>query len=187
MPEISEIRYAKEIGRKDTHRWQWVKCLDCDKKRWVMLAKGKISHLRCNKCNSKITNVGGESHPAWKGGQWEDAKGYIHIWLPRDDFFFPMASKSNYVLEHRLVMAKHLGRNLQSWEKVHHKDGIKDHNEYNNLEMTTNGSHIIEHNKGYRDGYQQGLVDGRTEQIEELKREIKLLQWQVRQTGAKVI
>lgn len=31
------------------------------------------------------------------------------------------------------------------------------------------------------DGYEKGLLDGRNKQIEELKKEIKLLQWQIKQ------
>jgi len=70
---------------------------------------------------------------------------------------------------------------LQTWEIVHHKDGVKDHNTDKNLEMTTNGSHTIEHNKGYRDGYRQGYMDGQSTQVQELKQEIRLLRWELKQ------
>ena len=92
-----------------------------------------------------------------------------------------MCSKTSYVLEHRLVIAKHLGRCLHPWETVHHKNGIRDDNRIDNLELCMKGSHIIMHSKGYRDGYQRGFIDGQSSQIKELRQDIKLLRWQIKQ------
>ena len=44
-------------------------------------------------------------------------------------------SRGNYVLEHIIVMERHLGRNLYDNENVHHRNGVKDDNSIDNLEL----------------------------------------------------
>ena len=61
--------------------------------------------------------------------------GYIKSWISKSDPMYSMVSKCGYILEHRLVMARHLGRPLKPWEVVHHKNGIRGDNRIENLEL----------------------------------------------------
>lgn len=186
-----EIRKACEIGLKGRHLHIWAACLDCGKERWVHLdSGGRLRSLRCLKCAGKVwgQRCRGQNSRWWKGGRHKTSYGYITVKLMPDDFYYSMADTEGYVFEHRLVMAKHLGRCLQPWEQVHHKNGMREDNKLENLELTTVGSHSLEHSKGYQDGYKKGLADGRLQQIEELKlqneellKHIKLLEWQLRE------
>jgi len=60
----------------------------------------------------------------WQGGRFINGDGYVEIKLFPDDFFYPMVGRRGYVKEHRLVVAKAMGRCLHSWEIIHHK-GVK--------------------------------------------------------------
>lgn len=171
LPEIGEVKKAKDIGYKGTAHFAWLPCMECGKERWVMLSKGKPVSCRCHSCGfcsiKKITGKG-----------WYE-KGYIIVYLAKDDFFFPMTHRKR-ILEHRLIMAKYLGRCLLDWERIHHKNGIKTDNRIENLELTTASNHSLEHSRGYRDGYAKGLADGRLKQIQLLKEQ--LLEYQENHT-----
>lgn len=206
MPVAEEIRKGTEIGYKSQRKHIWTACKVCGKYRWVQMVKEKLRSKLCRSCDGKrrMGTKGfqqiGNKHPNWKGGKTITATGYILVRLFPDDFFYPMARQSGYVSEHRLVIAKYLGRCLQSWEIVHHRginypQGSKENrsdNSLGNLEIGTQHNHMIEHDKGYKDGYQKGLIDGRVKQIEELKtqnnellKQIKLCQWQIKELGIK--
>jgi len=124
MPEIGEIRSAKEFGLdpKTRHRRIYVRCPQCGKERWVGSACTKRPDFTglCHECNASLR---GGKHIK-NGYRWVNSNGYILVKLQPTDFFYSMANKDGYVLEHRLVMAKQVGRNLHSWEIVHHK-GIR--------------------------------------------------------------
>lgn len=86
----------------------------------------------------------GEKNNFWKGGRKTNAKGYVLI-LKKEH---PFAGAGGYIFEHRLVMENHIGRYLNKDEIVHHKNGIKNDNRIENLELTTFSEHVKTHHVG---------------------------------------
>lgn len=132
MPVLGEIKRGYEIGKWVGGKYIWHACIGCGRERWVMLhnlrKEAKPRSLSCVSCNGwgkglRPPQPTGERAYNWRGGCIKDNRGYLHIKLVKDDFFFPMADKNRYVPEHRLVVAKALNRCLLPWEIVHHKEG----------------------------------------------------------------
>lgn len=118
----------------------------------------------------------GSDHPTWKGGRHINHQGYVMIRLQKDDPFYKMVGQNGYVREHRLIMAKAIGRILKRTEYVHHKNGIKTDNRINNLELVNPNGHGCHYGTGYREGFKQGLKDGHMRQISILKAQIVKLE-----------
>jgi len=134
MPQIGELKYGKDIGYKSlAARYIWAACEDCSKERWTQYVGKKPDKAYCQSCAAR------KSHR--KGGRI-NKDGYKLVKLQPNDFFYPMAQCDGYVFEHRLVMARHLGRNLHRWELVHHKKGVaKDDNRMEGLQLVSEDRH----------------------------------------------
>lgn len=89
--------------------------------------------------------MSGENNPAWKGGvTYFSKKGnygkYKIKYVRCPDEFSEMARKDGYVMEHRLIVAQHLGRSLKRSEVVHHKDHNPENNDPHNLMLFASNS-----------------------------------------------
>lgn len=121
-----------------------------------------------------------DKSPVWHGGRTKTSEGYILIKLPPDDFFLPMSNPRHYVPEHRLVMAKHIKRCLLSWEIVHHRNGIRDDNRIENLELLPTST---KHTSMTR---MQQHIKKLEQRIDEQDKEIRLLRWLQSEEGRHV-
>jgi hypothetical protein len=184
LPIVGERRNGREIGKTWGlgQTFEYKQCCQCGQPRWVSIANMRSDNDSriCHKCNNKRTaSQKGPANHTWKGGRYISTQGYIRVLVPGGDFFAPMADTHGTVFEHRLVMAQHLGRCLQRFEVVHHKNGIKQDNSLSNLQLIMNGAHSLNHSRGYKVGYRQGYQDGINSKIQELHNEIRLLRLQL--------
>jgi hypothetical protein len=66
---------------------------------------------------------------------YKHSSGYVSVPISTSEPFYEMVNSHGHVMEHRLVMAKQLGRPLLPTETVHHKNGVRDDNRLENLEL----------------------------------------------------
>ncbi len=185
MPELGESRRGNEIGKSARYHFLWSACEKCGEPRWVMMRRGEPRNHICLACSIRLArevgrgmlmnprlskgprpNITREKNPKWKGGAISAGQGYMQVLLEIDDPYFVMANTRGYIMEHRLVMARHLGRCLLSSEYVHHKDGNRANNDVRNLELVSRANHAI---------YNQLCHNC------ELRKEIRLLRWQIKE------
>jgi hypothetical protein len=94
----------------------------------------------------------GPTNPAWKGGmtyfrKHGNYKPIKYVRCPAE--FLPMARKDGYVMEHRLLVARAMGRCLLRTEAVHHANHNPQDNRLANLVVfASNADHKL-HEHGH--------------------------------------
>jgi len=101
------------------------KCEVCRKD--FLIQPSQLGKLHCcsRECRKLRPFPSGSQHPNWKGGTRKHSEGYRLIKNPTHQH----ADSLGYVLEHVLILEKHLGRYINpKKEHVHHIDGNKQNN-----------------------------------------------------------
>jgi hypothetical protein len=167
--KLGDIKRRDQVGLKGRQKVRFSKCTSCGLEKWAMMPV--IENYMCVSCNAKTRLISankklndyphkidckchrcrigkgyfkGKNNPSWKGGKKILKTGYVYIFIEPEHKFYSMVAKgvgNGYVAEHRLVMAENIGRSLLKEETVHHKNGIKNDNRIENLELWSSNHH----------------------------------------------
>lgn len=139
-------------NRKLTNRT----CPQCGATFRPKAATSKYCSRKCAWANNGGRNS--KEGPIW----WKNPRGYIEgrVWVDGNRV---------YIKQHRWIMEGIIGRPLQSWEDVHHRNGVKDDNRPENLELVPHGTHsqITNSQRSYKRGYKLNLSDEERERRSE--------------------
>lgn len=142
--EYCKKEYKRYVGGQPRfcieHRKLTKTCLVCDKEFEVWRSKPKAK-LCSRNCAQRYATAMRDGYPIRKlgtpGRKIYSGKGYLQVYFPEH----PMARSRGYIFEHRLIMSRILGRNLERHERVHHINGIRDDNRPENLELRIPATH----------------------------------------------
>ena len=137
------------VDESNKHQSAWVTCGKCNRKRFIFITRKvrkKMNPMYCSFCAHPHFKT-----PTYKGGKTKTG-GYIlrlALLLSQDEINLiqSMINKDGYILEHRLNMALHLRRPLETYEIVHHLNGVKDDNRIENLKLVNLHTHRAEEEK----------------------------------------
>lgn len=144
--KFKEMYYSGEYSNEEIANYFGVaiSSLGSFRKRFELPPRGKkwakghpfLNKSHSKKTRDKISNTlkgkfEGEKNYNWKGGSYLTCSGYKQI----------RVATNVYRLEHRVVMERHIGRELTCKEAVHHINGDKLDNRIENLLLTDYVTH----------------------------------------------
>jgi hypothetical protein len=106
--------------------------------RWMdeLGVKKRTKEEGASKVQKRVGYKQGKNHHRWKGGRPRNHHGYVMI-----------KNDGKMRLEHRVIMENHIGRKLKENEHIHHKNGVRDDNRIENLQIVDPVEHQRIHNK----------------------------------------
>lgn len=113
-----------------------IKCDNCHKDFSISrcyLKRERSHRFCCKTCEGEFKRLN-NTLDRWEGGHISLSNGYRYI-----------EYKGKQIEEHRLVMMKHLGRELEKDEVVHHINGDKIDNRIENLQLLSRSEHTQLH------------------------------------------
>lgn len=135
-------RKAEIIERYKTERMDDI-ATDLDISRGAIDRMLRAEGVQIRRRGPMHSQIGPANHN-FKAGRYTTSEGYVRVLLDPSDPLISMADGKRYVLEHRLVMARLIGRPLMADESVHHIDGDRGNNTAGNLQLRRgqHGKHI---------------------------------------------
>lgn len=179
---------ASELGKpvfKNRNPWYYRHlCPICGKEVWHQ--RKDLKRACSPQCAHAFagSHPRGKDHPNWKGGRYLRKDGYVAVQVLSDSPYHTMAfDKWGYVLEHRLIMAQHIGQCLLDSEVVHHvgtkyPQGSRENksdNRIENLELLPNGA---SHLPSIRLQQQVAKLE---QKVQNQEAKIRLLEWHIRE------
>lgn len=156
-----EVLYRVVRAGNNFHPQILRRCGECGKEEWIFRCnafKENVTGL-CRHCSSVLsvekmnlirTTAKGTQCGRYKKGYYISHNGYRYVSLHSEHPLRSMAGSKRSVGQHRLIMAEHLGRILSRHEIVHHKNGDKEDNRLENLEILNRAKHMDIHREEIR-------------------------------------